>query len=87
MNKLKSILKVYVINNFGINALHEKNKRKRIKMISFVAVLVFAFISLAFTSFMYSQIMADVFEQYGRVDILLGIMMAASSLLMAQKAA
>ena len=81
MNKLKSILKVYVINNFGINALHEKNKRKRIKMISFVAVLVFAFISLAFTSFMYSQIMADVFEQYGRVDILLGIMMAASSLL------
>jgi len=81
MSKLNSVLKVYIINNFGINALREKDRRKRIKMISFVLVLVIAFIAIAFTSYMYSQIMADWFEQYGRLDFLLGIMMAASSLI------
>ena len=80
MNKLNLLLKVHLLNSFGVNrALHSRDPREKRKMLSFGILMIFVAASLLFTSYLYSAILADSFEAMNAMGLLLGLMMAVSS--------
>lgn len=82
MNKLNLLLKVHLLNSFGVNrALHSRDPREKRKMLSFGILMIFVAASLLFTSYLYSAILADSFEAMNAMGLLLGLMMAVSSLI------
>ncbi|WP_042350801.1 hypothetical protein [Bacillus massiliigorillae] len=82
MNKVWYLLKVQLLQFFGLNkALHAKNPKEKRKwmaiFIGIIALIVYMFV----ISFFYSYSMASMFEKIGKMELLLAIMMAATSLM------
>ena len=81
MNKLAILLKVYALNSLGINkARYSKDAKEKRKFISYLCLMAFSVLILAGVSFMYSFMMAEQLKAIGGMDLLLGIMMMATSL-------
>ena len=75
------LTKIQLLSSFGLNkALHARDaKEKRKLLLLSIGILVGMFM-IAAASFGYSFGMALTFEQIGRMDLLLAIMMAAASM-------
>jgi len=76
------LTKVQLISSFGLNkALHTRDLKERRKMLLLSIGILFAIIMMAVASFGYSYLIATTLEQIGRPELLLAIMVAASSLI------
>ncbi|UQZ32668.1 hypothetical protein C2I18_03295 [Paenibacillus sp. PK3_47] len=75
------LTKLQLLSTFGLNkALHTKDARERRKGLFVSTAIAIGVLLIAVFSFMYSYGMAVAFEQMGRMDLLLAIMMAVTSL-------
>ncbi|MEH6941976.1 hypothetical protein [Bacillus sp. JJ722] len=82
MNKVWYLLKVQLLQLFGLNkALHAKGRKEKRKwMAIFIGVILL--IGYAFVvSFFYSSSVASMLEAVGELELLLAIMMASASLI------
>lgn len=82
MNNLRFLLKIQLLNWFGINkAIHSHDKNEKRKLIGFIILVVFVGISISLTSFAYSWLMSYAFIEIGAMELLLAIMMAVICLM------
>lgn len=82
MNNLKFLLKIQLLNWFGINkAIHSHDKKEKKKLIGFIVIIAFAALSILFSSFMYSWIIASAFMEIGAIELLLAVMMVVVCLM------
>ncbi|WP_040197443.1 putative ABC transporter permease subunit [Candidatus Soleaferrea massiliensis] len=81
MTNIINICKIHFLNVSGINRIrYSKDPKEKNKSILFLVMMVFCGVVICGVSFMYSYMMASGFEQIGRVELLPGIMMAATCL-------
>ncbi|WP_042197170.1 hypothetical protein [Paenibacillus camerounensis] len=74
------LTKLQLLSTFGLNkALHTKDAKERRKQLLVSLAIVCGVLLAAVFSFGYSYAMAAAFEQIGRLDLLLAIMMAVTS--------
>jgi len=74
-------MKVQLLSTFGLNkALHARNVKEKRKFLLLSISIVIGMLLVAATSFGYSFGLALTFEQIGRMDLLLAVMMAAASM-------
>ncbi len=82
MNKLGILLRIQLLNAFGINkALHSKDKKDKQKLIGMAVAMVFVGASLLFTLVVYDILYANAFEQIGALQLLPAMMMAVASVI------
>lgn len=75
------LTKLQLISTFGLNkALHTRDAKERRKLLLLSIALLLGVLLIAVFSFGYSYAMAAAFEQIGRLDLLLAIMMAVTSI-------
>ncbi|KWX71943.1 ABC-2 type transport system permease protein [Paenibacillus jilunlii] len=75
------LTKLQLLSSFGLNkALHTKEVKERRKALLLSTGILAGVLMIAAASFGYSFMMALAFEQMGRMDLLLAIMMAVTSL-------
>lgn len=75
------LTRIQLLSSFGLNkALHTHDVKERRKWILLSIVILLSMVIIAGASFSYSYALAMTFEQIGRMDLLLAIMMAATSL-------
>lgn len=75
------LTKLQLLSTFGLNkALHTKDPKERRKQLLVSVAILAGVLMIGVFSFMYSYGMAVAFEQMGRMDLLLAIMMAVTSL-------
>lgn len=79
MNKFFNLIKVELTGTLGLNKLIH-NKASKGKLIGFAILFLFVLVSILFSSFMYSYMMAQSFSQVGSLHLLISIMMAAGSI-------
>ncbi|AZS17996.1 hypothetical protein [Paenibacillus lutimineralis] len=76
------LTKIQLLSTFGLNkALHTCDGKERRKFLLLSIGILIGVVMIAGYSFVYSYLMAQTFEQIGRMDLLLAIMMAATSIL------
>lgn len=76
------LTKLQLLSSFGLNkALHARDVKERRKLLLLSIGILIGVGMAAVVSFGYSYAMALTFEQIGRMDLLLAIMMAASSMI------
>lgn len=74
------LTKLQLLSTFGLNkALHTKEVKERRKLLLLSIAIALGVLMIAVFSFGYSYAMALAFEQTGRMDLLLAIMMAVTS--------
>lgn len=74
------LTRIQLLSSFGLNkALHTHDVKERRKWILLSIAMLLSMVIIAGASFSYSYGMAMTFEQIGRMDLLLAIMMAATS--------
>lgn len=74
------LTRIQLLSSFGINkALHTHDVKERRKWILLCIAMLLSMVVIAGVSFIYSYGMSLTFEQIGRMDLLLAIMMAATS--------
>lgn len=74
------LTRIQLLSSFGLNkALHTRDPKERRKWLLMSLGLLLSMVVVAGASFGYSYGMAMAFEQIGRVDLLLAVMMAATS--------
>lgn len=82
MSNIWVLLKVQFLQLFSLNKmLHTKEKKERRKFIAIFIGIILLIVYLFFVSFVYSYSLATVFEKEGKMELLLGLMMAATSLM------
>ncbi|MGN7764116.1 hypothetical protein [Paenibacillus sp. 22594] len=75
------LTRLQLLSSFGLNkALHTKDVRERRKLLLLSIGILAGVLMIAVVSFGYSFMMALTFEQMGRMDLLLAIMMAITSI-------
>lgn len=75
------LTKIQLLSSFGLNkALHTRDVKERRKVLLLSIPILICVVTVAVISFGYSFMMADIFEQMGRMDLLLAIMMAVTSI-------
>ncbi|WP_019914170.1 hypothetical protein [Paenibacillus sp. HW567] len=75
------LTKLQLLSSFGLNkALHTKDVKERRKLLLLSIGILAGMLMIAAASFGYSFGMALAFEQMGRLDLLLAIMMAVTSI-------
>jgi len=75
------LTKLQLLASFGLNkALHTKDVKERRKSLLLSIGILVGVLMIAVVSFGYSFMMALAFEQMGRLDLLLAIMMAVTSI-------
>ncbi|GGG02126.1 hypothetical protein GCM10010912_53690 [Paenibacillus albidus] len=75
------LTKIQLLSSFGLNkALHTLDVKERRKAILLSSSILAGVLMIAVVSFGYSFMMAMTFEQMGRMDLLLAIMMAVTSI-------
>ncbi|MDR0267794.1 hypothetical protein [Paenibacillus sp.] len=76
------LTKIQLLSSFGLNkALHTRDVKERRKFLLLSIGILIGVAMIAVYSFGYSFIVAQTFEQIGRMDLLLAIMMAAASII------
>ncbi|MCM3041304.1 hypothetical protein M3201_16485 [Paenibacillus motobuensis] len=76
------LTKIQLLSTFGLNkALHTRDGKERRKFLLLSIGILIGVVIIAGYSFVYSYLMAQTFEQIGRMELLLAIMMAATSIL------
>ncbi|GGH30716.1 hypothetical protein [Paenibacillus segetis] len=76
------LTKLQLLSSFGLNkALHARDMKERRKLLLLSIAILIGVSMIAVASFGYSYMMALTFEQLGRMDLLLAIMMAVTSLI------
>lgn len=74
------LTKIQLLSSFGLNkALHARDRRERRNMLLMSIGIMIGMLIIAGVSFGYSYAMALGFEQIGRLELLLAIMMAVTS--------
>lgn len=74
------LTKIQLLSSFGLNkALHARDAKERRKLLFASIGIVMGMLAIAVASFGYSYTMAIGFEQIGRMELLLAIMMAVTS--------
>jgi ABC-2 type transport system permease protein len=82
MKDLLLLTKINLLSLFGINkAVHSKEKKEKYKFIGFSVLMVFVFIMILFSSFIYSYLLASSLEPLGALNVLIAMMMTVSSLM------
>lgn len=80
MGNIWRLTKLQLISTFGLNkALHTRDTKERRKLLLLSITILLGVLMIAVFSFGYSYAMATAFEQIGRLDLLLAIMMAVTS--------
>lgn len=75
------LTKLQLLSAFGLNkALHTKEVKEKRKLLLLSIAIVIGVLMIAVFSFGYSYAMALAFEQMGRMELLLAIMMAVTSM-------
>lgn len=75
------LTKLQLLSSFGLNkALHTKDPAERRKALLLSIATIAGILMIGAVSFGYSFMMAQSFEQLGRMDLLLAVMMAVTSL-------
>ncbi|KWX87913.1 hypothetical protein AMQ83_10135, partial [Paenibacillus riograndensis] len=75
------LTKIQLLSSFGLNkALHTKDVKERRRALLLSTGILAGVLMIAAASFGYSFMMALAFEQMGRMDLLLAIMMTVTSL-------
>ncbi|SMF63785.1 ABC-2 type transport system permease protein [Paenibacillus uliginis N3/975] len=81
MTNIWRLTKIQLLSSFGLNkALHTRDVKERRKLLLLSIGILIGVIMIAVASFGYSFMMALTFEQIGRMDLLLAIMMAVTSI-------
>ncbi|MGF7046780.1 ABC-2 type transport system permease protein [Paenibacillus sp. DS2015] len=76
------LTKIQLFSSFGLNkALHTRDVKERRKFLLLSIGILMGVAMIAVASFGYSYMMALTFEQMGRMDLLLAIMMAVTSII------
>ncbi|MGZ9585827.1 hypothetical protein [Paenibacillus marinisediminis] len=76
------LTKLQLLSSFGLNkALHTRDVKERRKLLLLSIGILIGVAMIAAVSFGYSYMMALSFEQIGRIDLLLAIMMVATSII------
>ncbi|OPA79132.1 hypothetical protein BVG16_08520 [Paenibacillus selenitireducens] len=76
------LTKIQLLSSFGLNkALHTRDVKERRKLLLLSIGILMGVVMIAVASFGYSFMVAQTFEQIGRMDLLLAIMMAAASII------
>lgn len=76
------LTKIQLLSTFGLNkALHTQDTKERRKLLLLSLSILIGIFMVAAASFGYSYAMAQLFEQMGRMDLLLAIMMSAASVI------
>lgn len=82
MTNIWRLTKVQLLSSFGLNkALHSRDTKERRKMMLISIGILLGMIMIAAASFGYSYGMAMLFEQMGRTEMLLAVMMTVTSLI------
>ncbi|NQX49200.1 hypothetical protein HQN87_28145 [Paenibacillus tritici] len=75
------LTKLQLLSSFGLNkALHTKDPAERRKALLLSIAMIAGILMIGFVSYGYSLMMAKTFEQLGRLDLLLAVMMTVTSL-------
>ncbi|MEK4043447.1 hypothetical protein NSU18_07260 [Paenibacillus sp. FSL H8-0048] len=75
------LTKLQLLSSFGLNqALHTKDPARRRKALLISLLVITGILMIGAVSFSYSFMMAKSFEQLGRMELLLAVMMAVTSL-------
>ncbi|WP_151733472.1 putative ABC transporter permease subunit [Paenibacillus tengchongensis] len=76
------LTRVQLLSSFGLNkALHTRDRKERNNLLLLGAAILLCVVMLAAFSFGYSYMLAQTLESIGRVDLLLALMMAVTSLI------
>lgn len=76
------LTKIQLLSSFGLNkALHTRDAKEKRKLLLLSIGILIGVVMIAAASFGYSFMMALAFEQIGRMDLLLAIMMAVTSII------
>lgn len=76
------LTKIQLLSSFGLNkALHTRDVKERRKLLRLSVGILMGMVMISIASFGYSFMMAMTFEQLGRMDLLLAIMMAVTSII------
>ncbi|BFH59544.1 putative ABC transporter permease subunit [Paenibacillus azoreducens] len=76
------LTKIQLLSSFGLNkALHTRDVKERRKFLLLSSGILIGVVMIAVFSFGYSFMMAQAFEQIGRMDLLLAVMMAVTSII------
>jgi len=76
------LTKIQLLSSFGLNkALHTHDVKERRRLLLLSIVILISVVMVGVVSFGYSFMMALTFEQIGRMDLLLAIMMAVASVI------
>lgn len=79
MSDVRKLLKVQLMGFFGINkALHSKDPKEKRKLTLILVMMVFAILLICGTVFAYSFLMAEAFEEVGKLELLPALTMATS---------
>lgn len=75
------LTKLQLLSSFGLNqALHTKDPARRRKALLISLLVIAGILMIGAVSFGYSFMMAKSFEQLGRMELLLAVMMTVTSL-------
>jgi ABC-2 type transport system permease protein len=82
MTNIWRLTKIQLLSSFGLNkALHTRDVKERRKLLLLCMGILIGVAMIAVFSFGYSFMMAQNFEEIGRMDLLLAIMMAVTSII------
>ena len=83
MKKLGLLIKVYLLQNLPFNrALHSRDKREKVKLAGFSALMAFTAIAMLFLMGLYAYVLAGTLEPMGALRVLPGAMMVVNSLIL-----